>query len=1087
MNGACALASEAGPVSQAWAVRIHGPTDPSLLVSGMDVGPSGDVFLVGPFRSGGYYFRDILIARYSSSGAMVWKRSYEPPQGPSGYESAIGVVAHGTNVYVAGTTSSTNGHGANFLTLKYRDTGELEWAARWEGLGGYNYGPTDMTVDGQGNILLLGSSVATYGISRLVVLKYGPVGNLLWTYSYDSPQGGERPVEMRVDAGGNIYVAGTSGGASEESFAITLKLDPDGHELWAVHETSVNLQGGTANGLDVDSAGNVVTVARDQLYGILWKYDANGNRQWMARYRAEQPVPVYAADVRFDNSGNIIVAASSWGDVLLIKYAAEGQQLWASRITYPNWPAYLGVLDLDSGGNSYLTTSYGDDMIMVKVNAEGAQLWSVTYNSQAGVSDYGEFLEVTPSGDIFVAGRSYYYSESFVSLVKYTQQPVTGVATAVVTPALQVVDPGTNVVFTTVTDGPGPIHFQWRKNGRPIPDATNSTLAFPNVQASDRGEYSVIISNTAGVTVSPEARLMVRVPPQVTVAPTETLAYVGTDAAFAATVTGNDFTTLQWRHNGTNIPGATNEIFRMTNLNAEASGSYDIVVSTFGGSTTSSAAGLKISRAVELIGTTPHRSAYSSYEYQPRLAVLPNGQSLIASRSNHLTGSNIVLDKHAPSGELLWTSVFESAEFTNAEPSHLVLDGAGNIYIAGLSGRSYYPDALVVLKYNPNGQLLWSRFLSGTNLWGSIHAFAVDPQGNSVIAVLGQIGTAATRYNPAGALQWSFVNPTPEDDSIAVAVDASGNTYLGATIIVEGYNQIRLRKLDSTGALVWTIPYVEGQHNRLGALVVDAAGHLIVAGVGEPPAGTDGFMFVQKYSSGGQRLWEMRTGSSWGEVSYITALAVGPGNDITVLNRSDDDYEPGEESGITRIGPNGQLKYRIKEPQILVWYPSQLALDNFGNAYVTGWGVRVVTGVDAVTAKYDAYGSRHWMVYYDGPKPSWQYSLAVGVDASGDVRVLTIEDTTGSDSSADYDYSLLHYRQRDPESTFRLQLIPDAGGTFHLSTPAQQPFRIEASADLQTWDVLSEEETQQLLQPGATPFADSPKRFFRLILTDRSG
>jgi len=61
-------------------------------------------------------------------------------------------------------------------------------------------------------------------------------------------------------------------------------------------------------------------------------------------------------------------------------------------------------------------------------------------------------------------------------------------------------------------------------------------------------------------------------------------------------------------------------------------------------------------------------------------------------------------------------------------------------------------------------------------------------------------------------------------------------------------------------------------------------------------------------------------------------------------------------------------------------------------------------------------------------------------------RVLAIENT-GPDSSADF--SLLHYRQRDPASTFRLQLIANAAGTFHLGVPAEGSFRIEASADLQ--------------------------------------
>ena len=1090
LNGAGVLASAAtqDPVSQAWAMRIDGPTNTPIQGAGMDIGPSGDVFLAGYFRSGGYYLHDVLITRRSSSGALVWERRYEPPEGPSANETASAIVVHGTNVYVAGHIMSTNG-AIDFLTLKYRDSGELEWAVRLDGPGHNNDGATDIAIDGQGNVLVLGHSIGNNGSRDIVVLKYGPAGNLLWTYSYDSPaHAADFAVGIRVDAGGNIHVAGSAGPSSEESSSITFKLDPDGHELWTARETSAALYGVRANSLDIDSAGNVVLVGIERSYCATWKYDANGNRQWMARYRAEDPASIYAYDVRFDGSGKIITAAKLYGsgtnDTVLVKYAADGQQLWATRMSHPNGPAHLNALDLDSDGNSYLTMSPASDVITTKVSPEGAQLWSVTYNSQGLFSDYGEILEVTPSGDVFVAGRSTHFSEAFLSLVKYTQQPVTGSATAVVTPALQVVDPGTNVVFTAETIGPGPIHFQWRRNGRPIPDATNSTLALSNVQAFHRGDYSVVLSNLAGATVSPEARLSVRTLPEVVIAPTQSVAYIGTDTAFGATVFGNDFATLQWRHNGTNISGATNEIFRLVNLNAETSGSYDIVVSTFGGTITSSAAGLRISRAVELIGTTPHRSSISSYDYQPQLQVLPNGESLIAARSNHLRGSSIVLHKHAPDGELLWTTAFESVEFTNAEPSRLVLDGAGNIYIAGLSRQPYLTAALAVLKFNPDGQLLWSRILTGTNLWGSIHAFAVDPQGNSAIAVLGGLGASVmtvTRYNHAGNLQWSFVDPSPDNDTIAVAVDASGNTYLGTTIRVGDGNEIRLRKFDATGAIVWTRSYAEGQYNRLGVLAVDAAGHLVVAGTRITLTDvSDGRMFVQKYSPDGQKVWETQTGS-WLEISYIQAIAVGPGDEITVLTRSDDDYPPGEESGVTRIGPDGQLRYRIAEPQILVSSPSQLALDNFGNAYVTGWGGRVATGADAVTAKYDAYGHRHWLVYYNGPQSSWQYGLAVGADAAGDIRVLSIENT-GSDSSGDF--SLLHYRQRDPASTFRLQLIADAGGTFHLSVPAQESFRIEASADLQNWGVLTEEEKQLLLQPGATSFADAPKRFFRLVFAE---
>jgi hypothetical protein len=131
-------------------------------------------------------------------------------------------------------------------------------------------------------------------------------------------------------------------------------------------------------------------------------------------------------------------------------------------------------------------------------------------------------------------------------------------------------------------------------------------------------------------------------------------------------------------------------------------------------------------------------------------------------------------------------------------------------------------------------------------------------------------------------------------------------------------------------------------------------------------------------------------------------------------------------------------------------------------------------------AKYDADGKRQWLVNYDLGVMQPRYGLGVGVDAVGDVRMLVKH-------SLDYlsQYTLIHYRQRDPANTLRrLQLIADPGGTFHLSVPTQEPFRIEASADLQTWDLLSEAETQQLLQPGAISFADLPKRFFRLVFTE---
>src|SRR6185436_1471566 len=133
----CLPASAAipGPVSQSWAVRIDPPTNSYLQAASMSVGPSGDVFLASHYRRFGFN-HDLLVTRRSPSGALVWERTYEPLEGSSGDELAFGIVARGTNVYVAGSIVSASGSGSrDFLTLKYRDTGQLEWAARSDGPG----------------------------------------------------------------------------------------------------------------------------------------------------------------------------------------------------------------------------------------------------------------------------------------------------------------------------------------------------------------------------------------------------------------------------------------------------------------------------------------------------------------------------------------------------------------------------------------------------------------------------------------------------------------------------------------------------------------------------------------------------------------------------------------------------------------------------------------------------------------------------------------------------------------------------------------------------------------------------------------
>ena len=73
------------------------------------------------------------------------------------------------------------------------------------------------------------------------------------------------------------------------------------------------------------------------------------------------------------------------------------------------------------------------------------------------------------------------------------------------------------------------------------------------------------------------------IPPLVVTHPTNLFILPGTNATFAVTATGTAPLFYQWRFNGTNLPGATNNPITITNAQAANVGLYSVVVSNAAG------------------------------------------------------------------------------------------------------------------------------------------------------------------------------------------------------------------------------------------------------------------------------------------------------------------------------------------------------------------------------------------------------------------------------------------------------------------------------------------------------------------------
>ncbi len=69
---------------------------------------------------------------------------------------------------------------------------------------------------------------------------------------------------------------------------------------------------------------------------------------------------------------------------------------------------------------------------------------------------------------------------------------------------------GTNVAFSSGASGRQPISYQWKKDGISVPGKTDESLVLTNIQRTNTGIYTLVASNSFGVTNSIPASLVVR-------------------------------------------------------------------------------------------------------------------------------------------------------------------------------------------------------------------------------------------------------------------------------------------------------------------------------------------------------------------------------------------------------------------------------------------------------------------------------------------------------------------------------------------------------------------------------------------------
>lgn len=405
---------------QLWTARYNGSGQGfdgayDLVLDGM-----GNVFVTGVSQMAGSAV-DYATIKYNAAGIQQWAARYNGAASDIDYPVALCVDRSG-NVYATGVSLDLV-TSVDYATVKYNPAGTEQWVTRYDGPGNSLDRASAIAVDASGNVGVTGCSFSQATDDDFATVKYDASGNLNWAAHYNGPGNKtDDATAIAIDASGNVYVTGYSMGSGTEADYATIKYNAAGVEQWVARYNGTQNLVDIPYALAIDNSGNVYVTGQSSGSGTqsdyaTVKYNAAGVQQWAARYDETGNSDDYASALAVDDSGNVYVTGQSYSqetmsDFATVKYNAAGVERWAVRY---NGEESSGdgatAIGIDGSGNVYVTGwSFGSgtsrDYATIKYNQAGVEQWVARYNGPADDEDEATSLAVSSSGDVYVTGYS---------------------------------------------------------------------------------------------------------------------------------------------------------------------------------------------------------------------------------------------------------------------------------------------------------------------------------------------------------------------------------------------------------------------------------------------------------------------------------------------------------------------------------------------------------------------------------------------------------------------------------------------------------------------------------------------------------
>ena len=277
-------------------------------------------------------------------------------------------------------------------------------------------------------------------------------------------------------------------------------------------------------------------------------------------------------------------------------------------------PSQSGALRVSTEGSSYDTVLAA--YVSPTVDVDYGKLVEVKCDNNSGADGKTSVMEFAVE-----AGTRYYLVvdgvDGTTGLVHFSYELIQLPAVSkptwfAVNPANGQVDPsvenpaagvGAEVEFQVGVGGlpsQASVGYQWRRNGIDLAAGTNATVRISGLSQTDAGDYTVEVTTFAGSVASQSARFAVSEPIQLLYQPQDETLVTGQSAYFAVGPFGAGPFSFQWSFGGQDLPGMTNSVLQVVNVQPADAGVYGVAVSD-GTSQTQVGATLTVQEALRIV------------------------------------------------------------------------------------------------------------------------------------------------------------------------------------------------------------------------------------------------------------------------------------------------------------------------------------------------------------------------------------------------------------------------------------------------------------------------------------------------------